>query len=109
MQSNKEAPGKNDAHIQEGYTKLGNAKDCVWYLVVVRFVREQLRTHVVRRSDQGARHVVLILQNPCDAQITYFDYVRLCQEDVLRFQISVQDVFLVQILKRKKVSESASY
>lgn len=65
------------------------------YLVVVRLVGEKLRTHVVRRSDQGAGHVVLILENPCDAQITHFDDVGLGQEDVLRFQISVQDVFLV--------------
>lgn len=65
------------------------------YLVVVRFVGEQLGTHVVRRSDQGASHVVLILQNPRNAEITHFDYVSLGQEDVLRFQISVQDVFLV--------------
>lgn len=67
----------------------------VEYLVVVRLVGEKLRTHVVRRSDQRASHVVLILQNPCDAQITHFDNVGLGQEDVLCFQISVQDVFLV--------------
>lgn len=65
------------------------------YLVVVRLVGEKLGTHVVWRSDQRAGHVVLILQNPRDAQITNFDYIGLGQEDVLGFQISVQDVFLV--------------
>lgn len=65
------------------------------YLVVVWLVGEKLGTHVVRRSDQGAGHVVLVLQDPCDAQITNFDYVGLGQKDILRFQISVQDVFFV--------------
>lgn len=65
------------------------------YLVVVRFVGEKLGTHVVRRSDQRASHVVLILQNPRDAQVTHFDNVGLGQEDVLCLQISVQDVFFM--------------
>lgn len=65
------------------------------YLVVVRFVGEQFWTHVVRCADQSAGHVVLTLQHPRDAQITHFDYTGLSQEDILRFQISMQNVLLM--------------
>lgn len=65
------------------------------YLVVVRFVGEQFWTHVVRCADQSAGHIVLILQDPCDAQITHFDYIGFGQENILRFQITMQNVLLM--------------
>lgn len=67
----------------------------VLYLVVVGFVGEELWTHIVRCANQSAGHIVLILQNPGDAQITYFDYVGFGQEDILCFQVSMQDVLLM--------------
>lgn len=78
------------------------------YLVVVRFVGEQFWTHVVRCADQSAGHIVLILQDPRDAQIAHFDYVGFGQENILCFQISMQNVLLVQILQIKKKSSSFS-
>lgn len=76
----------------------------VCYLVVIRLVGEELRTHVVRGSYESARHVVLILQNLGDAQVTYFDYVCLGQEDVLGLQVSVQYMLFMQILPQCKES-----
>lgn len=65
------------------------------YLVVVWFVGEQFWTHVVRCADQSAGHIVLILQDPCDAQIAHFDYIGFGQENILRFQIAMQNVLLM--------------
>ena len=73
------------------------------YLVVVGFVGEELRAHVVRRSDQGAGHVVLVLQDPGDAQVSHLDDVGLGQEDVLGLQVPVEDVLLMQILFNQTV------
>jgi len=59
------------------------------YLVVVGFIGEQFGAHVVRRSDEGAGHVVLVLQDPGDAEVSHLDDVGLGQEDVLCLQVPV--------------------
>lgn len=71
------------------------------YLVVVGFVGEELWTHVVRRPDEGAGHVVLVLQHSCNAKVANFDDVGLGQEDVLRLQVAVENVPLVQVLRAR--------
>lgn len=55
------------------------------YLVVVGFIGEEFWAHVVRGSYQCAGHVVLVLQHSCNAKVSNFDDVCLCQEDILRF------------------------
>ena len=73
------------------------------YLVIIGFIGEELRAHVVRRSDQGAGHVVLVLQDPRDAQVSHLDDVGLGQEDVLGLKVPVKDVLLMQILFNQTV------
>lgn len=69
------------------------------YLVVVGFIREELWTHVVRGSYECAGHIILVLQYSCDAKVSNFDDVGLCQEDVLCFKIPVKNISLMQVLK----------
>lgn len=69
------------------------------YFVVIRFIGEELWTHVVRGPYQCAGHVILVLQYSCDAKVPNFDDVGLCQEDVLGFKVSMKDVLLMQVLQ----------
>lgn len=65
------------------------------YLVVVGFVGEQLRAHIVWCSYEGAGHVILILQNTGDAKVPHFDDVSLGQKDILGLQVPVQNTLLM--------------
>lgn len=67
--------------------------------MVVGFIGEELWTHVVRGSDQRAGHVILILQHSCNAKVSNFDDVGLREEDILCFQVPMQNVSLVQVLE----------
>ena len=62
--------------------------------------REDLRTHVVRSADDGRGHVIGRVQHSSDAQVADLDDVILRQEDILRFQISMQDTLLVHVLEQ---------
>lgn len=66
--------------------------------MVIGFIGEELRTHVVRGSYEGAGHIILVLQYSCNAQVPNFDDVGFCQEDVLCFKVSVKNVPLMQVL-----------
>lgn len=72
-----------------------------YYLVVVGFIREELRTHVVRGPNERAGHIILVLQNSCNAKVPNFDNISLCQKDVLCFKVSVKNVPLMQVLQGK--------
>lgn len=69
--------------------------------MVIGFIGEQLRTHVVWGPNKCAGHIILVLQNSCNAQVSNFDDVGFSQEDVLRFQVPVKNIFLMQVLKIK--------
>lgn len=72
--------------------------------MVVGFIGEEFWTHVVRGSYQCAGHVILVLQHSGNAKVSNFDDVGLCQEDVLCFQVTMQNVSLVQVLKSKSAT-----
>jgi len=67
-------------------------------LGVVGLVGEELGTHVVGRADDCGGHVVGALEHSGNAQVAHLDDLVLGQEDVLRLQVSVQDVLLVHVL-----------
>ena len=67
--------------------------------MVIRFIREELWTHVVRCPYKCAGHIILVLQYSCNAKVPNFDDVGLCQEDILRFKVPVKNVSLMKVLK----------
>lgn len=67
--------------------------------MVVGFIREELWTHVVRGSYECAGHIILVLQYSCNAKVSNFDDIGLCQEDVLCFKVPVKNIPLMQVLK----------
>lgn len=69
--------------------------------MVVGFVGEELRTHVVWGPYECAGHIIVVIQNSCNAEVPNFDDVGFCQEDVLCFQVSMENVPLMQVLKTK--------
>lgn len=69
--------------------------------MVIRFIREELWTHVVRGPYECAGHVVLVFQHSGDAKVSNLDDVGLCQEDVLCFKVPVKNVPLMQVLQHK--------
>lgn len=68
--------------------------------MVIGFIGEKLRTHVVWSSYERAGHIILVLQHSGYAEVSDFDDVGFCQEDVLSFQVSMENIPLVQILKK---------
>lgn len=74
--------------------------------MIVRFIREELWTHVVRGPDKRAGHIILVLQYSCDAEVPNFDYVGLCQKDILRFKIPMENVPFMKVLKVNRKSDS---
>lgn len=76
--------------------------------MVIGFIREELWTHVVRGPYESAGHVILVLQHPCDAKVSNFDDVGLCQEDVLCFKVPVKNVPLMQVLQSKITTVTTS-
>lgn len=69
--------------------------------MVIGFIWEELRTHVVWGPNECAGHVILIFQHSGDAKVSNFDDVGFCQENILSFKVPVKNIPLMQILKNK--------
>lgn len=74
------------------------AEETLSYLLTVRFVGEDLRTHVIRRANDCRRHVISRVQHSRYAQISHFDDLAFSQKDVLSFQIAMQDALVMHVL-----------
>lgn len=69
--------------------------------MVVGFIRKELWTHIVRGPNESAGHVILVLQNTCNTQVSNFDDVGFSQEDILRFEVPVKNIPLMEVLESK--------
>lgn len=67
--------------------------------MIIGFIREEFRAHVVWGPNKCAGHIILVLQHSCNAKVPDFDYVGFCQEDILCFEVPVKNILLVQVLK----------
>lgn len=69
--------------------------------MVIGFIGEEFWTHVVRGPYECAGHIVLVLQHSCNAEVSNFNDVGLCQEDILCFKVAMKNVPLMQVLKAR--------
>lgn len=63
--------------------------------MVIRFIREEFRTHVVWGSYECAGHIILVLQYSGNAKVPHFNDVGFRQEDILRFKVPMKNVPLM--------------
>ena len=68
-------------------------------LVVVCVALHDLWAEVVRRSNYCGCHLSGRLEYACDSKITKFDNAVLHQENVLSFDVAVQDLSVVAVLE----------
>lgn len=67
-------------------------------LLVVGLLLADLRGQVVGRADGGLGAVVGVLEHSGDAEVADFDLSVLVHEDVLRLEVSVEDLAVVDVL-----------
>ena len=67
-------------------------------LLVVWFFLANFRGKVIRSSDGSRCAVIGVLEHSSNTEVSDFDLVRLSHEDVLSFQVSVEDLAVVDVL-----------
>lgn len=67
-------------------------------LLVVGLLLADLRRQVLGSADCGLRTVLSVLEHSGNAEVAHFDLAFVVQEDVLRLQVPVQDLAVVDVL-----------
>ena len=69
--------------------------------LIVRLLLANFRRKVVGCTNSGLSAIISVLQNSCNAEITNLDLAALGHENVLRLEISVQNLSVVDVLDCK--------
>ena len=88
--------------MSQGHHLIENASHTpdVTFLVVRHFLTD-LRRQVIWGSYRGLGTIISVLKNSSDSKVTNLDLSRICHENILSFQISVQNPPVVNMLNRE--------
>ena len=65
--------------------------------LIIRLLLANFRRKVVRRANSSLSAIICVLQDSSNAEIAYLDLATLSHENILRLEISVQNLSVVDV------------